>query len=429
MKRAALSSAVAAMSEPERTAGGAAPAVATDPADPAERSVMSGAAWEAFCDALRGAGRLVTGEGVPAEPRLRAEGFRYLTRFLAAGIAVCVEHADPDQPEFCRMIEASTKWGLDMPDCLYLFAPVRGDAAYRIRGDRGSANHFDVQVNFGHFASGDIGSWGTISSRHGGELDVARDGSVEIVLSPDERPGNWLRLAPGAEFVLIRQYFADWENERPAQLAIEREGAPASAPPPRTDQIAARLARLAEWLTSGGALWERMSRGLLSMPANSLVFHDPGPAGARAGLAGQSYGMGNFRCAPDEAVILEFPVPRCRHWSVSLADYWFESLDYASRQSSLNGHQAEVDADGVFRGVIAQRDPGVPNWLDTTGLAEGTLAVRFLLAENAAKPSLRAVPLAELRRHLPADTRTVAPTERGEILRRRRRAVWARFRR
>ena len=65
-----------------------------------------------------------------------------------------------------------TKWGLDMPDCLYLFAPVRGDATYRIHGERGSANHFDVQVNFGHFASGDIGSWGTISSRHGGELGI-----------------------------------------------------------------------------------------------------------------------------------------------------------------------------------------------------------------------------------------------------------------
>jgi hypothetical protein len=243
------------------------------------------------------------------------------------------------------------------------------------------------------------------------------------------RPGNWLRVGPGAEFVLIRQYFADWERERPATLWIEREGGEVLAQPPRTDQIAARLARLAEWLERGGALWERMSRGLLSMPANSLVFHDPGAAGARAGLAGQAYGMGNFRCAPDAAVIVEFPVPRCRHWSVSLADFWWQSLDYASRQSSLNGHQAEVDADGVFRGVIAHRDPGVANWLDTTGYAEGSLAVRFLLAEAPTKPALRAVPLAALRDELPADTRRVTPEERAATLLARRRAVWRRFRR
>jgi hypothetical protein len=172
-----------------------------------------------------------------------------------------------------------------------------------------------------------------------------------------------------------------------------------------------------------------MSRGLLSMPPNSLVFHEPGPSGARAGLSGQAYGMGNFRCGSDEAVLVSFPVPRCRHWSVSLASYYFESLDYASHQSSLNGAQAEVDPDGVFRGVIAHRDPGVPNWLDTTGHTEGTLAVRFLLAEGAAKPELRVVPFAEVREHLPTGTRTVSPTERGETLRRRRRAVWRRFRR
>jgi hypothetical protein len=342
---------------------------------------------------------------------------------------VCIEHADADHPELCRMIEASSKWGLDMPDCLYLFAPVRGDAAYRIHGNRGSANHFDVQVNFGHFASGDIGSWGTIASAHADELAIGAGGTLELWLSPEELPGNWLRLAPGAEFVLIRQYFADWERERPAELAIERVGDDAPWPPPRTDQIAARLARLAEWLEKGGALWERMSRGLLSMPANSLVFHDPGAAGSRAGLAGQAYGMGNFRCGPGEAVILEFPVPRCKHWSVSLASYTFESLDYASHQSSLNGRQAHVDADGVFRGVIAQRDPGVANWLDTTGWSEGTLAVRFLLADRAPKPELRAVPFAEVRSHLPPDTRLVGADERREILLRRRRAVWRRFRR
>ena len=83
----------------------------------------------------------------------------------------------------------------------------------------------------------------------------------------------------------------------------------------------------------------------------------------------------------------------------------------------------------VIRGVIALRDPGVPNWLDTTGHTEGTLAVRFLLAEGAAKPELQVVPLAEVRAHLPAGTREVSPTERGETLRRRRRAVWRRFRR
>src|SRR3972149_3955193 len=149
----------------------------TEPnADPADPRIMTGEAWEIFCDTLKRAGNLVLGEGVPAAPRDRAEGFRYLTRLLAAGLVTCLEFADPDEPEFGRMVDHSMKWGLDCPDCLYLYAPIRGDAAYRISGNRGTANHIDIQVNYGHFASGDISQWGTISSMNGLELPSATDG-------------------------------------------------------------------------------------------------------------------------------------------------------------------------------------------------------------------------------------------------------------
>ncbi len=400
--------------------------MAGDPADP---RVMKGESWDVLCDALRSAARIVTGPEVPASPQLRAEGFRYLTRFLEAGIRSCVAYADPDHPELCRMIERNATWGLDCPDCLYLYAAVRGDAVYCISGSRGSANHLDIQVNYGHFAFGDISQWGTISSRSGAGLEIGSDGNLELVLSAEERPGNLLRLAPNAELVLIRQYFDDWENEAPADLTIERVGGPASAPPPRTDQIATRLERLTSWLTRGAALWENMSRDLIQGSPNRLNVFKPPDEDARGGLPGQAYGMGGFRCEPGEAVLIEFAPPACRHWSVSLASWYWESVDYATRQSSLNGHQARLDADGVFRGVIAHADPGVPNWLDPAGHTQGTIAARFLLADAAPEVSVRVLPLAELRSQLPADTPRVGPAERAAALRRRRRAVWARYRR
>src|SRR5262245_7027077 len=188
------------------------------------------AEWQALGAALRDAGRLVAAEGAPDSPRDRAEGYRYLTRFLAAGVASCVAHADPDQPVFGRMIDPAMPWGLDNPDCLYLQAAVRGGDRYRIHGHRGSAHHLDVQVNFGPFALGEIASSGTIDSIDGQHLVIAPDGSLEITLSEEEREGNHLRLAPNAGFVLVRQYFADWEHERPADLWIEREGAEGPIP-------------------------------------------------------------------------------------------------------------------------------------------------------------------------------------------------------
>jgi hypothetical protein len=387
-----------------------------------------GRVWDELTDSLRQSNRLVLGDGVPDAPRDRAEGFRYLTRLFAAGLVTCVEFADPDYPEFGRMIDTSMKWGLDCPDCLYLYASVRGDAEYRISGHRGSANHIDIQVNFGHFALGDISQWGTISSISGLELETDADGAFELVLGGEKRDGNWLPLAPNAEFVLVRQYFNDWERERPADLYIERAGATSPAPPPSPDQIAARFARLRMWLERGGALWERMSKQALDMPANSLNVFLPQDAGERAGLRGQAYGIGNFCCAPDEAVIVEFAVPECRHWNVALANWYWESFDYATRQTSLNGAQAAIDADGVVRAVIAHEDPGVANWLDASGHDQGTITARFLLADSAPAPELRVVPFADLRQHLPA-TRSITPEERAATIERRRRAVLARHRR
>jgi hypothetical protein len=387
-----------------------------------------GAEWDALCDALRDAQRVVGCEGAPDAPRDRAEGYRHLTRFLAAGIAQCVAHSDPDHPVFGRMIDYSMPWGLDNPDGLYLYAPVRGGARYRISGTRGSAHHIDIQVNFGHFSQGEISSWGTLDSIDGFGLATAPDGAFELSLSEEAATGNHLRLAPNAEFVLVRQTFADWERERPADLLIEREDAQWPIPPPSEAALAARLARLRDWLCKGGALWDRMSRGLLSMPPNTLVVHHAQAAAERAGMRGQTYGMGNFRCAAEEAVIVELRATRCHHWGLSLANFWWEAIEYASHQSSLNQHQARLDADGTVRAVIAQRDPGVPNWLDPAGNERGTFAARFLLADAAPDLTLRVVPLARLREELPAGTPRVDAASRAASLARRRRAVLRRFR-
>jgi hypothetical protein len=392
-------------------------------------TVMNSEHWQRLIDTVAHAESVIVAHGTPELPVDRAEGYRYLTRLLAAGLVTCVEHADPDYPEFGRMMDLDMKWGLDCPDCLYLYATIRGDAEYRVCGNVGSANHIDIQVNYGHFASGDISRWGTISSINGLDLETNADGSFELFLGGDERSSKWLALAPNAEFVQVRQYFNDWENECPADLYIERIGATYPAPRPTPEQIAARFERLRMWMERGGALWDRMSRGLLDMEPNSMVVHRPQDSDQRAGLGGQAYGMGNFACGPEEAVIVEFRPPDCRHWSVGLANFWWESLDFATRQTSLNGHQARLDPDGIFRAVIAHEDPGVANWLDASGHAQGTVAARFLLADIAPVPTLRRLPLADLASELLPDTPRVDASERQRILEQRYRAVLARYRR
>lgn len=389
---------------------------------------MGGAAWRELCAAIERSAERVLAETLPDSPRDRAEGFRHLTRFLAAGIVSCVSHDDPDYPVFARMIDYTMPWGLDNPDCLYLYASLRGGAEYEVSGFRGSANHLDVQVNSGHFANGDLSTWETLSSLDGRDLEVGKDGAFTLRIGGESRDRNWLASRDDAGFLLVRQYFDDWESERPADLLIERVGAGWPIPAPRTDQVAARLDKLVRWLDRGGALWQKMSLGFLSMEPNSLIVHMPGPAAERAGMRGQAYGIGHFCCAPDEAVVLEFEPPACRHWGVALANVWWEAVEYASRPSSINRAQARIDPDGVFRAVICHEDPGVANWLDPGGQQDGTITVRFLHADRAPAPNFRVVDRGKLQAVLPADTPRVTPAQRAALLTRRRRAVIRRFR-
>ena len=86
----------------------------------------------------------------------------------------------------------------------------------------------------------------------------------------------------------------------------------------------------------------------------------------------------------------------------------------------LHGHQARIDADGRFRAVVAPRDPGVPNWLDTAGILHGAIQGRWNRASSAPQPTLTRVALEDVRNHLPADTPVVTSEERERVLRERR---------
>ncbi|MEI8359296.1 MAG: hypothetical protein WCH13_12515 [Deltaproteobacteria bacterium] len=395
----------------------------TDPGDP---RTMSGAIWREFLARLADLESLVAGEGVPATPQDRAEGFRYLLRFLGSGIHVALPGGDPDYPAFARMVENGMSWGLDNPDCNYSWARVRGDAVYRVAGHRGSACHLEFQVNTGHFGDGNVGRWRTVSSLNARELHGAPDGTFELIIGGPPRDGNWMALDPEASFLLLRQYLNDWECERPAEIAIERVGAEYPQPVVTTAEVAARFDELGTWLSAGARGWESMSRLILSMPPNAVTMMEP--LTGHAGLRGQSYGMGHFAVEPGWALVVEFEVPRCLMWSVQLSGWFWESMEFAGRQTSLNGSQAVVDRDGRFRGVIAHEDPGVHNWIDCEGHREGTIGIRYLFPEQVNQPTFAHVPVVDLGRVLPADTRRVSREERRTGIERRRRAVQLRYR-
>jgi hypothetical protein len=153
------------------------------------------------------------------------------------------------------------------------------------------------------------------------------------------------------------------------------------------------------------------------------------PRSAPGGADNILYGSCFWRLADGDALLLECETPDADYFGFTIHTLaWFESGDFANRQTSLNGQQIHVDADGRFRLVLAHRDPGTPNWIDTEERTSGLLAYRFVRAHSRPTPAARVLPLRELGGQLPADHPRVAPAERRARLARRREALWGRYR-
>jgi hypothetical protein len=381
--------------------------------------IASGAAWQRLLDELARAGEVVKSAGTPATDVDRAEGYRHLGSLLRSGLGEALVDVDPDHPRF-SFADMSGKWGLDCADALYASALVQGGAAYRIRGRRGSAHFMGFQLMAGMRPAADVDA---------DSLALGPDGSFEIVLSRDRRPGNWIELPDDATTLHVRQFFYDWDRELPGSLWIERiDGAPPTPQPGVSSAAVERwLDALGQFVRSNADYWKQIAVAKRTQAPNAFPAEHGIGAIAGASQKYQSFGVGYYKLADDEALIVEVKPPKAKYWSLHLGNFWMESLDFANHQSSLNGHQARLDADGVFRAVVAHRDPGVPNWLDTAGHPEGSMIYRWNQADGSPIPTTRVVKLSALRDALPPDTPRVTPAERAEQVERRRAHVQRRF--
>ena len=238
-------------------------------------------------------------------------------------------------------------------------------------------------------------------------------------------------LAEHASSLVIRQFFYDWGQEEPAELAIgciERPNRESHTAETRLDEagaVARQLQALGEFVDASVRFWldiEEMGR---SQGLN--MFREPANRTDIGGAEENVTVWGSWELGPDEALVIEVTPPEALYWSVALGNFWWETLDYANHQSSLNGHQAVVDDDGVFRAVVAHRDPGVANWLDTAGFSQGPMIFRWLRATGSPLPATRVVPFAELHGVLPAGTARVDVAERRRVIAARRAGVKRRF--
>ncbi len=355
--------------------------------------VTSGAAWREFCRELEAAGEAVLKEGNPADPLDRAEGYRMLTRLLRGALESQLEYHDPLHPELVCTCHETIKIVAENPDNLYLGAGIEGRHDYRVWGTRGGARW----LSFNTFAGGGFGGGGrgTGTTLHERELAVRPDGGFEVILSQRPAPGNWLRLEPDTRLLTIRQTFFDKGRDPRAELHIERLGEPAPRAPLDPAHLYRALlgsARHVRAITEIGAAWSRRQSAHPNVFANvqqddTFKFKDPQI----------TWNQAWFELGPEEALQVDLDPPRCDYWMIALHNFWTETLDYRYHPVARNSGNAKLEADGSARFVIAHRDPGHPNWLDTAGHAHGIVGVRWVGegVENRV-PRARRVRFAEL---------------------------------
>ncbi|MGB6516194.1 MAG: DUF1214 domain-containing protein, partial [Mycobacterium sp.] len=313
-------------------------------------------------------------------------------------------------------MDDTVTWGMECPDCLYMNATLRTGETYRLFGQRGTARYVGLQTMDGIVASANC----LVD-----DLDVDADGNFEVILSPDERERNWLRLAGDHPTLTVRHFFYDWDAEIPSSLRIERIGEEVE---PKDRSIAPDISVARQLCALGEFVYDNLKFfldfGAMPQPNNFVPPMDMTDMGA---AAENRPVIGRFELEPDEALILEVEPPKGVYWSYSLGNPWLETIHYGRHQSSLNGHQAVVDSDGIVRVVVSARDPGVANWLDSAGHSNGAMILRCVRTETAPVPATRIVKFAEVLSALPPGTTMATPEERAKTIEARRRAVHERF--
>ena len=244
---------------------------------------------------------------------------------------------------------------------------------------------------------------------------------------------------------MLRELFYDWEREEALELEIFQLGREGTHPAPLSPERAAlQVRRIGEIVRAQTHFWNEFYAVVLEtyedmngdgkrfMPRNDL---NPPNRAAIATGGGQStniYSGGVFDLDPDEALVIEVRMAvEPQYLGFHLSNLWGESLDYANHVTSLNGFQTRRDADGAVRYVVAHRDPGLANWVDTTGLPEGYLTVRWSYSQKQQElpeVAVRKLRFGDLEKALPAPLLKLSKEERIEQVRIRQQHVQRRYR-
>ena len=384
----------------------------------AER-LLSGAAWDDFCDTLKVAGRMIDRFGDEPSDLDRAEWYRFLTRVTRSGFERLIENGEPTRPRLRDMVwrQSINFQTVDQDHLMCQFDEARD---YRITGTRGTIPYFVMAVltaptvpdpgaedwapqgpeGLARFDPSNLKTTGFLGSQ---DLILADDGTFEIVLSQnDPGPGvNWMKLNADTNCIMIRHVWSDRTRETPPVMTIARaDGVP---PEPITPTLMANNLAWAGQNVLGYAElvrnWWRGNQGNFSAKLNRLDYSRAQYL-SNGGVPDRHVAFGGWQKRLDEALVLEFTPPECEYWNFQICNIWQENLDtFEDGNGWVNNTTRRAEPDGSVRIIISEKDPGMGgNWVNSFGHDKGGWGLRLVRTETTAPVKLWRLPLAALER-------------------------------
>lgn len=392
-------------------------------------------AWRDLCRRLEAVGEQLLSAPYPAADSDRAEGFAHLADQVLCWLGWSLEHADPTTPFFMRQNDLVTQWGGPNADNVYRHARIDAARRYRITGRMHGAQDFILALRAGFMHQQ---TWGTLAEYTASDLGIGPGDEFEIILGAGDTDTGVadtgvagvpvLPIPEGAVMASIREYYIDWQSEEPALFTIECLDD--VAPPERVsaEQLVERFDEAASGVEHSMRYWNQY---MIDERAARVDNSFAGSLRVEKGLAAARYAFCFWDLADDEALVVDTGVPPARYWSLQLyVPGWFELVDPVGRITSRNHTQTQILDGGRIQMVVSSSDPGVVNWLDTGGRAQGLCTLRWFWPEGEGEPTptARVVNVRDLTDALDRGHRAIdADQRRAELVGRRSHLAW-RFR-
>lgn len=393
---------------------------------------MTGTSWEELIDQLRPLGEVMRNripEQLRDDPQVMQESVRLLLYGLMRATTDTLV-GDRAHPIFVPELNIAQNIFQPNADTIYKTVMIGKGGRYRLRGARGTVRMV-VLAQLGPDTLRTGQHHPALYQYDFDDLTLDTAGMFDVLISPEKpegHEGDWWALHPDAEKFMVRIVGCDWGVEREPRLSIDRLDVAPSKGRVSLEDLAFRIAEIpAITRTCALAFPSKVQQMRDEGLTNTLKVVD---FSQMTGLSRQSYYEGAYDLAEDEALVTEVRIPdRVRYWSLILTNELYETTDWYNNQSSLNDSQAVVDMDGVFRAVISARDPGVHNWLDTSGYPRGAVQGRWFETDERPTPVIRKMKIDAVDAALPGATKRVSPAERETMMRDRRagaqlRTIW-----